>query len=248
MALFYYPNQIKQRFLAFESEKITEKVRIIHLSDVHAENYGSREKELIKIVSSLNADIILITGDMFIKPYKYNTRGFNAAVKILDQLHSKHGVYLVEGHHDYQETHYLADVLGDKINVLNEQWHCLDLLGISIFGATLYSEIEPFSEPVPDDNFNIYFSHDPDRMEYRKDTDFDLALFGHTHAGQVYIPVLSYLIVGKYRHGLYDHHGIPIYVNAGIGLEGYLAPRIRWFTYPEVVVIDLEPLDPGGED
>jgi len=242
VSLFYYPNQIKQRYLSFESEKVTEHVRIIHLSDVHAENYGPREERLIEIVNSLDADAILITGDMFIKPYKYNIRGFSAAVKILDQLHSKYGIYLVEGHHDYLETHYLSEVLGDKINILKNQWHSIDTLGISVFGATLYSEAAPFNDLVPENHYYIYFSHDPDRRKHLDNTDFDLALFGHTHAAQVHIPGLSHLIVGKYRHGLYEYNGIPLYVNAGIGLEGYLAPRIRLFTFPEIMVITIIPL------
>jgi predicted MPP superfamily phosphohydrolase len=240
LSLFYYPNQIKKRYLTFQSEKISAKTRIIHLSDVHAENYGSREIKLIEIVNSLNADVILITGDMFIKPYEYNTEGFNAAAKILDQLESRYGIYLVEGHHDYKETHNLTKVLGNAITILNDEWHHFNDIGISVFGATLYSETKQFSRE--EDNFSIYFSHDPDRMTNLEPNTFNLALFGHTHAGQVYIPVLSHLIVGKYRHGLYHYNNIPIYVSAGIGLEGYLAPRIRCFTYPEVVVIDIEPM------
>lgn len=242
VSFFFYPNQIKQRYLLFESEKVTEKVRIIHLSDVHAENYGSREEKLIEIVNSLDADVILITGDMFIKPYKYNTRGFSAAVKILNQLDSKHGVYLVEGHHDYNETHYLSDVLSDKITILKDEWFSIDTLNLLIFGATLYSEVKPFIDTISTNHYYVYFSHDPDRRKHLEDTDIDLALFGHTHAGQVYIPGLSYLVVGKYRHGLYNYQNITMYVNSGIGLEGYLAPRIRLFTFPEIVVIDVVPL------
>ena len=192
-------------------------------------------------MNSLDADVILITGDMFIKPYKYNHRGFGAAVRILNQLDSKFGIFLVEGHHDYKETHYLSDVLSDKVSILNDEWNHIANIDISVFGATLYSKMKQFSEVECNDNFCIYFSYDSDRTRNLEPSAFDLALFGHTHACQVYIPVLSYIIVGKYRHGLYNYKDIPIYINAGIGLEGYLAPRIRWFTYPEVVVIDIEP-------
>jgi predicted MPP superfamily phosphohydrolase len=241
LSLFYFPNQIKQHCVTFTSEKIKKDIRIVHISDIHAENFGSREMKLINIVNSLNADIILITGDMFIKPYKYNTQGFSAATTILDRFDSKYGIYLVEGHHDHKETYNLRDVLGDKINILNDDWYHLDHIGVSIFGATLDSEKKEFTPNESCQNFCVYLAHDPDRISNLNPGSFELALFGHTHGGQVYIPLLSYIILGKYRHGLYDHESIPVYVNAGIGLEGYLAPRIRLFTFPEVVVIYIQP-------
>jgi predicted MPP superfamily phosphohydrolase len=87
----------------------------------------------------------------------------------------------------------------------------------------------------------IFMAHEPDLPEHLDTLQFDLALFGHTHAGQVYVPILTEIIVGKYRHGLYWKGKVPVYVNAGIGLEGYLAPRIRWFTFPEIAIIDIVP-------
>ncbi len=244
-SLFYFPNRIKKVNLTFMTSKIKRKTRIVHLSDIHAENYGLREAKLISIVNKLKADIILITGDIFIVPFKYNTRSFNAAVKIIEQLKAKYSISIVEGHHDIGKTNHIAEILKDKVKLLKDEWYHFTDYGItlSIFGAMLHTRKNDFAENSKLDNFRIFFAHGPTLIKNLKSGDFDLALFGHTHACQVYIPFISYLIVGKYRHGLYNYNGIPFYVNAGIGLEGYLAPRIRWFTFPEVVIIDLIPVN-----
>ncbi len=242
-ALFYFPYRIRKVYLAFKSVKIKEKVRIVHLSDIHAENYGSREISLISLASKLNPDIILISGDTFIVPVRPHNRGFNATIKVVEQLPSKYGIYIVEGHHDTGKIHHIAGAAKNRITLLNNEWSHFNKYGItlSIFGATLYSRKSNLNRCQKPNNFRIFFAHDPALMRNLKSGDVDLALFGHTHASQVYLPIISSLIVGQHRHGRYEYNGTPIYVNAGIGLEGYLSPRIRWFTFPEVVVIDLLP-------
>ncbi len=242
-SLFYFPARMKTVFLTFTTPKIRENIRIVHLSDIHAERYGPRETQLITIVNSVTPDIIIITGDLFIVPSKNDSHRFKAAVKIIERLKAKYGVYIVEGHHDINRTHHITELCTRKIEVLRNEWFHFSAHGmnLSLFGALLNSRKSPSVKKGNANNFRIYCAHDPALVKNLTSSDFDLALFGHTHASQVYIPLVSYLIVGKYRHGLYTYNNTPFYVNAGIGLEGYLAPRIRWFTFPEVVVIDLIP-------
>lgn len=243
ISLFYFPNHITKTKLVITTNKIGGKIKIIHLSDIHAERYGLRECNMVSIVNKEGPDIILISGDMFNLPYEYNTKGFNAAVKILKQLKTKYGIWIVNGHHDYGKLHHITELLSSKVRVLNDQWaHFNDYeINISIFGASLYSNEVDFVDSRTSNNYKMYFAHNPNCVKNLKQDIFSFALFGHTHACQVYIPIISNLIVGAYRHGLHKHNGIPIYINAGIGMEGYLAPRIRWFTNPEVVVLDLIP-------
>lgn len=243
---FYFPNQIKEIHLRFKTTKLKEKIRIVHLSDIQAEKYGSREEKLVDMVNSQHPDIVFITGDIFNTPFKYNTTGFRAAIKVLGQLETKYGIFIVGGHHDYEDVYHIVEALPDKIKLLNDEWFSFndDDIAISAFGALLHSKKKDFMRGIEANNFRIFFAHDPILLKNLKSSDFDLVLFGHTHAGQVYIPLISSLIVGKYRHGLYKFEDMPIYVNAGVGMEGFLAPRIRWLTFPEVVIIDLIPEKP----
>ncbi len=244
-SLFYFPNSVKSVHLTFMTSKISSGIRIVHLSDVHAENFGPRETRLTAIVNELNPDVILISGDLLIVPCARKTKSYETAVRLVENLTTKFGIYIVEGHHDINKTDYIAEAFKTKVKILRDEWYHFNAHGInlSIFGATLQSRKSNFIENKAVDNHKIYFAHGPALVRNLASSNFDLALFGHTHASQVYLPIVSYLLVGKYRHGLYSYNNIPFYVNGGVGLEGYLAPRIRWFTYPEVVTIDLIPED-----
>jgi uncharacterized protein len=69
---------------------------------------------------------------------------------------------------------------------------------------------------------------------------FDLILAGHSHGGQIRLPVVGALIVpkgvGAYDHGYYETPGGPLYVNAGIGT--YRIP-FRWNCRPEITLVTL---------
>jgi predicted MPP superfamily phosphohydrolase len=88
--------------------------------------------------------------------------------------------------------------------------------------------------------------HKPDLVPEISARRFDLYLTGHTHGGQVALPVYGALITlskfGKrYESGLYREGETAIYVNRGIGMEGGAAPRVRFCAKPELTVIELRP-------
>jgi predicted MPP superfamily phosphohydrolase len=73
----------------------------------------------------------------------------------------------------------------------------------------------------------------------------DLYCAGHTHGGQIAVPSYGALVTlsrfGKrYEAGLYREKSTTLYVNRGIGMEGGV-PRVRFWSRPELTVIDLVP-------
>jgi len=73
----------------------------------------------------------------------------------------------------------------------------------------------------------------------------DLYLCGHTHGGQIRLPLYGAMItssrLGKqFEMGHYQINGTHLYVNRGVGLEGLGAPRIRFLCPPEVVLFTLD--------
>ncbi len=239
VSLFYFPNRIRTRHIVLQTSKVKRVTSVLHLSDIHAERYGAREDRLVSLVNAQQADLILITGDVFIAPYELNVGGFKAAVKILEQLNARHGIFIVEGHHDCGTAYHLVEALPQKVKLLNDEWAELPDTDLSIFGASLHGRSDASCGDDNGDRFKIFMAHEPVLLQDLNTKRFDLVLFGHTHAGQVYIPVVSRLICGKYRHGLYHDVEPPVHVSAGVGLEGFLAPRIRFLTYPEITVIEL---------
>ena len=72
----------------------------------------------------------------------------------------------------------------------------------------------------------------------------DLQLSGHTHGGQVRLPLYGALLtlsaMGKrFEAGLYRLGEMALYVNRGLGMEGGAAPRVRFLCRPEITVFDL---------
>jgi uncharacterized protein len=70
----------------------------------------------------------------------------------------------------------------------------------------------------------------------------DLALSGHTHGGQIYVPLLTENLLnrqfGGYGSGCYQVNGIPVYINRGLGSLGIEA---RFLRRPEVTLITFRP-------
>ncbi|MGQ0627877.1 MAG: metallophosphoesterase [Phycisphaerales bacterium] len=92
----------------------------------------------------------------------------------------------------------------------------------------------------------VLLSHHPDTAELKElaaatGRRVDLMLSGHTHGGQVVVPLLGRPIVPsnfrqKYAYGLVQGPAFPVIVSAGVGMS--LIP-IRLGVPPEVVLVEL---------
>lgn len=94
---------------------------------------------------------------------------------------------------------------------------------------------------IPDSEFTILLAHTPDAVAWADSAKIDLQLSGHTHGGQINLPLLGPLVTGtnlgrKYAHGLYKFDHTTLYITRGIGT--ILLP-IRLFCRPEIVVFDV---------
>ena len=101
-------------------------------------------------------------------------------------------------------------------------------------------------ENVPGDAFSVFLYHFPGLIEDVGDLNIDLYLAGHTHGGQIRLPFYGALVTlsrygKKYEAGEYAVGDTILYVNRGIGMEGGLAPRVRFLCRPEITVFDIVP-------
>ena len=88
--------------------------------------------------------------------------------------------------------------------------------------------------------------HYPDDIYEAAKYNVDLYCAGHTHGGQVALPlygaIVSYSKLGKrFERGLFKIKQTWLYVNREIGMDGGYSPRIRFRTRPEITVIDVVP-------
>jgi uncharacterized protein len=89
----------------------------------------------------------------------------------------------------------------------------------------------------------IVISHAPDFVDAAV-PGLDLVLAGHTHGGQVVLPLFgppatASRLPRRYAGGLHDYGGIPLHVSRGVGMERGFAVPVRFLCPPEICVLDL---------
>lgn len=232
------------------TNKVTEPVRIAHVSDLHSEYYGRDMKTLLEAIDGQSPDVIVLTGDIFddIRDNE-NTRIFlKAAV-------SEYPCFYVSGNHEQRKggwKKFREEAADLGVTVLEGE--NVSFKGITICGAsstgdgrlTFDESVEKCAEESGN-GFNVLLAHYPERIEqYRSFGKFDLVLSGHAHGGQWRVP---YLINGvyapeqglfpEYAGGMYESPDGIMIVSRGLSRTNDIIPRI--FNNPELVIIDILP-------
>ncbi len=238
-----------------ELEKVTVKIKdlkssykIIQLSDVHIGGLVDKTfiANLVKRVNTLNADIVVITGDLVDTKMKYA----KPALDELKNLNSKYGTYFIVGNHEYfhdvQAIINYVNSLGIKTleneNVyIGEKDKGFYLAGVyDIFGNRINAYIPDLKKALEgtDDAPKVLLAHQP---RYIKEVDqkVDLVLSGHTHGGQIAPFNLLVKLQQPYVKGLNQHNeDTQIYVNKGTGFWG---PPMRLGASSEISEITIVP-------
>lgn len=240
-----------------ETEKLSSDWKLALLSDLHNQEYGEGNSLLIQKVRDYAPDVILICGDMVSR----NDPDVSVALELCRALVEIADVYYVYGNHEgilqYAPNglqipldRYLTD-LGVKLlyGGVYEIQHGSDTIAFfaKSIHATEYWESEKSQKQVAQfleqDGFKLAMSHFPDLFyDALADAEFDLAVAGHYHGGQVILPGLGGLyhsetgLFPEYYGGEYPLKYGMLILSRGLG-NGTLIPRIN--NDPELVVIDV---------
>jgi predicted MPP superfamily phosphohydrolase len=103
------------------------------------------------------------------------------------------------------------------------------------------SRLDLVLRDLPDSGAAILLAHEPDFADVSAATGrFDLQLSGHSHGGQVRVPLLMRLALPpfsqRYTSGLYRVDGMLQYTNRGLG---FVDMRLRFLCRPEITVLTL---------
>ncbi len=236
---------------------VTKPVTLIHVTDSHfGMFFGPHElRSLVEHLNSLEGDVFCFTGDVF-----HSSRTLvEQATPILGKLKSRPlGNFAVLGNHDFYagEDRSVRNLEAAGLTLLRNQWTALKVENSTIHLGGIDDPLinwirtrevwgfDPFMEEVPaEPGMRILLSHRPDVFRYAAAQKIDVVLAGHTHGGQVIIPVprrekgISVAdFVSKYTHGWYKKRGSRMYVNRGVGLT-FLPWRLH--CPPEIAVIRL---------
>jgi uncharacterized protein len=238
-ALYEY-HTIKTTYLKstdFDSHNPLFKKRIVFISDLQYDSiFGYNHfasRKLVKIVNHLQADYLIIGGDII-----HKKRLTYPVFDYLDQMQG-HKIAVL-GNHDYHDIKNVR-AMYKRMNIMVLVNECLTIDGITFVGVDDLRDGKPVLPPL-DTPFNILLTHEPDYFETRT-TAFNIALAGHLHGGQItifgkYAPILPTMYKQKYRSGMVSNGISKIYVSKGLGGSVFGFP-LRFFAPPEVVVIDL---------
>lgn len=248
---FVEPRGLKLREVTVVSPRHTgSPLRIALISDIHIGGYhvpAERVERLVAMINDQAPDIVLIPGD-FINGHTPRTEtpaAFQAEVEAgLDHLAGLTApVFATIGNHDaWYDADYVSATLTKRgVNVLDNAAIRQD--GMCIVGlADAYTD-EPdrasYADCAAGDTV-LTLTHSPDAFrDFRGDTA--LAVAGHTHGGQINLPLLGRRVnasdVGiEHSYGLSRLGGVPIFITAGVGTS-ILPARFR--APPEIVIITL---------
>ena len=223
-------------------------LRLGLLSDLHAGAPHAGLPQIARAVERLNAeapDAILLLGDyMDAHPLWGGRITPELVARELAKLRAPLGTYAVLGNHDWKQAgdRMWAALHNAGIEVLeNRVVHAGDvyLAGLADLRARR-PDLPGALAGVPAGAPVVLLAHDPDVFPYVPDR-IAITLSGHTHAGQVAIPVLRRFAIPsrygeRYARGHIVEDGRHLYVTSGLGTSGL---PLRLLAPPEVVVLEL---------
>ena len=242
------PSSIKITTIHYKFSDFSSNLKFLHLSDIHLEKFGTREESLLRIVERRKPAFILFTGDFLNLSNIRNQESITQVIEFFNKIHAISPMYYVSGSPavDVKDTidtleENLKCMRLDNSNVTIQSNHCtINLIGITCTHQP-HQDINILPSLIQEGSLNILMYHSPDLIfELQKEHKIDLMLSGHTHGGQVRLPIFGALFTGslygrKLQKGLYQIYDTILYISRGIGLEGMGAPRVRFLCSPEII-------------
>lgn len=222
--------------------------RIVHISDFHLGTWLKVHplKQVIEMVNHLEPDLIALTGDFVnSNPEKHAPVLINA----LSNLFAKDKIVAVLGNHDHwTDPDIVREVLresniidlSNRVDAIQRNSSHLNLSGVDDHLAGK-DDLKSVIDQIPDGSTNILLAHEPDFADISsRSGKFDLQISGHTHGGQICLPLLGSLYLPrygrKYSSGMYRVNGMVLYTNRGLGTSWL---PIRYNCPPEIALLTL---------
>jgi uncharacterized protein len=198
---------------------------ILHISDLHVDMNQVAMQNLIQLVSGLQYDLCVLTGDFRGKTYG----PFEAAMEGVAKLraHLKQPIYGVLGNHDTIQMVPAMEAMGirmllNECEVIARGDQRIFLAGIDDAHFFRVDNIEKAALPIPEGAFSILLSHTPEVYRQAAHANFNLMLSGHTHGGQLCLPgsipiKLEAVLPRRMGAGAWQYHNMSGYTSVGAG-------------------------------
>jgi predicted MPP superfamily phosphohydrolase len=227
-------------------------LRIAQISDLHLHERTSIHTQIIHAVQAEHPHILVITGDLVDRSSRADTCA--AFVQELCQAAAA-PVFIVRGNWDHRAFPTRRSIEAWDAELRQAGAHVLvnDSVRLRRRGDSLWlagtddpyfghADLDATFKDVPSSGFAVVLTHAPeDFEELAALPQAQLVLAGHTHGGQVRLPIVGALRVPSrygtmYAQGLFHIRDTFFYVNAGIGMSHM---PIRFLCRPEFTVLTL---------
>lgn len=230
--------------------------RIVQISDLHLDEFTEPFflNRVIRQVNALKPELILITGDFVTHgpPRHLPEEAIYTVAESLRGLTCPQRLACMGNHDSAVGTSFIARILRERgTPVLINQYLPIERAGQRIWiggvedPATSRPDLSLATPRNPDAPL-ILMAHAPDYaddvLRHPDGPKVDLILSGHSHGGQVRLPIIGPLVLPpmgkKYVHGHFHFGPLQLYVNRGIGSVGV---PFRFNCAPEITTITLHP-------
>ncbi len=246
--------QVTQVEIASPKLGASHPLRLLHVSDIHFEGWTPRERRLLALAQELAPDLIVITGDYLSLSSVHDPAAHAGVRELLESLCALAPTYAITGSPPVDLPQVVPAIFAglpitwllDETLVIEWAGHRLRLVGVRCRkdrrgdGARLRQVVAAGWG----DDFVVLLYHSPDLMPDAAALGVDLYLAGHTHGGQIRLPLWGALLTSsdfwkRYEAGQYREGATTLYVSRGLGMEGLGAPRARFLSSPELVLFRL---------
>lgn len=241
---FWHPTVTELNLQVNKEVEGLDKLRVVMVADIHVGYLIDRNvlKMYIDRIMEQKPDIILMAGDII---------DFDLPPLVSQNMHEEflrlkapYGVYASTGNHEYRlnaedKIAWLNDKAGLK--VLRDEYVKVDdkfyIIGREDDKAPVRKNLQSVMEGVDRNYPLIVINHEPHSLAQESAENIDLALYGHTHNGQLFPYNILISWIYEVGHGYKKKDNTHIYVTSGLGLSG---PQYRIGTISEIVVVNLE--------
>lgn len=229
-------------------------LKIAFISDLQFNHFMNQERldKMIQEINSAKPDVLIFGGDLFDDPstYPVSDESKKSLIQSLKKLDIPYGKFAVLGEKDHDDA--IAESIGDilfqadfecltnqSIQIRKDGSDFINLVGIdSMIGGK--SDIEKALSGINPELFTIVVTHASDIAPSLPVNGIDLVLSGHSHGGQVQLPLIGPVETTqgstKYEQGITTLNKTTILVTNGLGTT---KKDIRFFSSPQCHIIRL---------
>ena len=225
-------------------------LKIIHFSDLHYNRAISlsKVKKIIEEINLINPDVVVFTGDLIDKDVNLTNKDYTDLTTLLRSINAKYGKYAIMGNHDYfKDQEKVANIYNDSDFkyldnsydiIYNKSDEAIFIGGINTVSYKM-DNVDKMMEYFNDhdsDMYKIILVHEPDISDkIVEDYSVNLILAGHSHNGQIRLPIIGAIYkpphAKKYYDNYYDIDGTKLYISSGIGVSNV---NYRFWNRPSI--------------